>query len=466
MTTAIETLAAFCARTTVADLPDAVVETARAKIADAIACALAGTDHDVAQLALGIAGSLPPGEVGTVLTARGVTPLDACFLNAVFIHAILQDDVDLATGHPACTVIGPALAIGCSEDNSGDDLITAVVLGYEAMWRCGGRGAFLMRASARGFRGNTILGALGSAVATAYLMRLNERGIANAIAIAASFAAGLLEPLNSGTMERAYQQGANARQGAMAAYLARAGVQGCLTVFDGDTGFYRAFADLPGIPADAMEDLGRNHRIAEAFAKPYPSAGSNTVGLAVTELLMRRHRIRAQNVARVRVRVLPRFTGVPGYPSIAFKGPFRTVEEALISFPFQLATMLTTTRVDISSLRQSLTDDSVSQLARSVELIGVDVPHPLWCEIDIEQKDGSHLVATSDEIDWGDFYLGLDNARGKLLSVATTHLGPEAAQRLVAAVLPLCGGRPRPRAIADVLHSSPVRLVQKTAGGH
>ena len=430
-------LARFCARTRFEDLPDDLVEDAKLKVLDALACGYAGCEHETAELALRLAKRLAPGSATVVFDPVRLAPLDAAFVNSAVIHGILQDDVDLESGHPACTVIPAALAMGETCRSSGAELIMAIVLGYEAMWRVGGCGAFLMRATARGFRGNTILGAFGSAAGSARLLRLDEQRTANALATTASFAAGLLEPLNRGTMERCFQQASNSRQGMMAALLAAEGIDACPTSVEGPTGLYAACADLKEFPRGAMDSLGREYRLPKAFAKPYPSAGSNTVGIAVAELLVGRHAVRAEDVAGVVVKVLPRFTGVPGYPSIAYKGPFTTVEQALISFPFQVACMLKNRAVDLRVIRRDLRDRAIARLATQIQLVGVDVPHPLWCAIEVEMTNGQRLGATSDEIDWRHFYLDREVAAGKFRRESAGRLERARADEVIERVYAL-----------------------------
>jgi hypothetical protein len=104
-------------------------------------------------------GRLPDGPATPFLGSRSIAASDATFANSAAIHSLLQDDVDLTIGHPACNVIPAALAVAEMVAAPGKDVLAAIIAGYEAMWRVGGRGAWMIPAITRGFRGNTILGA-------------------------------------------------------------------------------------------------------------------------------------------------------------------------------------------------------------------------------------------------------------------------------------------------------------------
>src|SRR4051794_19847189 len=100
----VEPFAEFCAKTELVHLPNAIIEDAKAKIVDAIACGYAGREHETATIALQLAKRLPAGNATVAFDGARLSAADAAFVNSAIIHGILQDDVDLESGHPACTV--------------------------------------------------------------------------------------------------------------------------------------------------------------------------------------------------------------------------------------------------------------------------------------------------------------------------------------------------------------------------
>jgi 2-methylcitrate dehydratase PrpD len=433
----IEVLAEYCSALAIATLPPALVELAKLKILDSLACAYLGADTDASRICGRLVARMPEGSSTTLLQGRSAQAADAAYLNSAAVHAILQDDVDLTIGHPACTVVPATLAVGESAGATGADVLAAIVAGYEAMWRVGGRGAFMIPTITRGFRGNTIVGAFGSAAASARVLKLDARQTASAIGASGSFTAGLLKPLNVGTMERAFQQAANTQCGVMAAFLAADGLDGCSSVLEGYGGLYQSFMGADAFPSDALQNLGTEFHMPETFAKPYPSAGSNTVGLAVLDKLLSVSDLRGEDVAGMTVEVIPRFTGKPGYPAIMNPGPFENLEHALISFPFGLACLAVLREVTLGSLRRALNDPRVAPLAGRLELKGVDTPYPLWCRITVVDTRGRTSVATSDEIDWSLFFLTRAAASAKFLAAASPFLGDASAKGALDLILDL-----------------------------
>lgn len=429
-------LGRYCSNLSLEKIPADLIELAKLKVLDSIACAALALASDQSQVALRFAAALPRGSSAVLNMRHALDPLNAAFVNSVLVHALLQDDVDLTIGHPACNIIPAVLATGAS--SSGADAIASIVAGYEAMWRVAGKGAFMVPTIARGFRGNTIVGTFGASAAAARMLRLDAGQTTNAIAAAASFTAGLLKPLNEGSMERSFQQAANTQHGVMAAMLAANGLEACDTVLAGSGGLYRSFMGEDAFPSDAFVSLGEEFHMAETYAKPYPSAGSNTVGLAVLRRLLDTATLQGP-LRSMEVEVVPRFTGNPGYPSIANAGPFDSLEDALISFPFGLACLAIHGDVNLATLREGLNDPLVANLAAAVELKGVEVPHPLWCRITVTDSANAKHVATSDQIDWSHFYLDRKTVSKKFRAATRGIVPDEIADQIEKLVFDLEG---------------------------
>jgi 2-methylcitrate dehydratase PrpD len=284
-------------------------------------------------------------------------------------------------------------------------------------------------------------------------MRLDAAGAANAIAASTSFAAGLLAPLNAGTMERPFQQAHNTLAGVMAAFLAASGLAAHTGVVEGAGSFYTTFMGEDAFPSDANDGLGETWYITESFSKPYPSAGSNTVGIAVLDHLLQQGAVAGDNIVAMRVEVVPRFTGKPGYPAIANPGPFETIEHALISFPFGLACLARFSAVTLETLTEALGSTQVAELARSIDLVGIDPPYPLWCRITVTDRAGRAATATADEIEWRHFHLDERTATEKFLAAST--LPPDRSHEFVSRVLDLASA-PSVRRLTAPLVDVPV----------
>src|SRR5499427_1202915 len=152
--TVARSLAAFLTQAASAELPPQTVEHAAMLIASTIASAAMGS---------GIASSAI---IQALARERGGTPeasiwfdpgpklpvADAGRVNAVMSDAAASDDSDLRNiAHTGTTLVSTALAMAERTGASGQDVLTAIVLGYEAAGRIGE--AVTPGFRARGFHG-------------------------------------------------------------------------------------------------------------------------------------------------------------------------------------------------------------------------------------------------------------------------------------------------------------------------
>ena len=296
-------LGSFLSGLRYSDLSPDVAEKARICVLDAIGTALEGYRLEPVVIALDTAEEMSRGGETTLWgrVAR-VDPLSATFANCVAIHALLHDDTLMDSwSHPAGPVVAAALAVAEANRASGKEALLGIVAGYEVMGRLGGQGAIAFEGIRRGFRANSTYGVFGAAAAAASIMRLDAVQYANALACAASFANGLIEPLHAGSMEWRHETGIAAQNGVQAALLARRGLRAAATAFEGKFGFWRAFGGATQAPASATADLGRSYAITKTFHKPYPTASEYTWNSAmyVTHQLATRNDIDFHDVDEI-----------------------------------------------------------------------------------------------------------------------------------------------------------------------
>jgi 2-methylcitrate dehydratase PrpD len=187
-------------------------------------------------------------------------------LNAVSGHAIDMDDGHrFANGHPGVVTIPPAIALAEHANLTGRELIEAVVVGYEFFIRLGS--ALNPDLLQRGFHTTATVGSIASGAAAAKLLRLNGPQTEQALALAALQSAGLLEVLTSGESGKSFQVGKAAQSGVLAARMAQRGADGPEYVFEGDKGFFKAFAGKE-LDAEALcASFGRDFGIPTVYFK-------------------------------------------------------------------------------------------------------------------------------------------------------------------------------------------------------
>ena len=133
----IDTLAAFVAETRWRDIPAAVQDHARLVLLDTFGVILAGSRRpEVGAIRARLAATAGS---GATLYARGAPPNDprtAALLNGIAGRAIeLCEGLRLISGQAAAQVLPAVLAMAEAQHRSGEDLITAFVLGYDAAAR-------------------------------------------------------------------------------------------------------------------------------------------------------------------------------------------------------------------------------------------------------------------------------------------------------------------------------------------
>ena len=126
-----------------------------------------------------------------------LSPDDAAFLNSTFNHANETDDTHLKSPtHPGGIAVPAALALAEYAKAGGDKLLLAVIAAYEIQirisWACS---PYLIY---RGHHPPVGVGPFGAAMAGAVLMGFDREETLNALAIAGSHSAGLIEYTKTG----------------------------------------------------------------------------------------------------------------------------------------------------------------------------------------------------------------------------------------------------------------------------
>jgi 2-methylcitrate dehydratase PrpD len=257
----------FILATTYSDLSPAVVHAAKLCLLDLVGVALAGARQRVTAIAhatVGAAGGEPQATLWGF--DRKVPVPMAAMLNAVSGHAIDMDDGHrFANGHPGVVTIPPAIALAEHADLTGRELIEAVVVGYEFFIRLGS--ALNPDLLQRGFHTTATVGSIAAGAAAARLLRLSGPQTEQALALAALQSAGLLETLTSGESGKSFQVGKAAQSGILAARMAQHGADGPELVFEGDKGFFKAFAGKTPDPDALCASLGRGFGIPTVYFK-------------------------------------------------------------------------------------------------------------------------------------------------------------------------------------------------------
>lgn len=230
--------------------------------------------------------------------AERLDPPGAAFVNAIGMNLLDFDDTHLPTIiHPTAPVAPAALALAEAYGLSGEALLRAFCLGAEVACRIGD--AVSPGHYARGWHITSTCGAFGAAAASAKLLGLDARGIAEAIGIASSLAGGTVENLT--TAGKNASVGNAARNGILAALLAQSGYEAAPQAIEGKLGWARASGDEPDV-AKALDGLGTRWSFELNALKPYPAGIVFHSVIDGCLALRERHAVASEDIAHVVVR--------------------------------------------------------------------------------------------------------------------------------------------------------------------
>ena len=282
-----------------ADLTPEVLHWARVGLLDTLGVTLAGSREPAVRHAAA-ALDLHGGPALWLGRRQRVGALDAALLNGTASHALDFDDCNNTMGgHPSAPVLSALLPLADELGSPGEAFVLAYVAGFEM--ECKLALAVNFHHYTKGWHPTATLGVFGAAAACAKLMALEAPQTATALALAASFASGI--KANFGTMTKPLHVGHAARQGLLAARLARAGLTAnAERVFEHEQGFLDVF-NGPGT-YDTVRALAAWGRPLDIVApglaiKQYPCCGSTHPAIDAMLELVRAHGLRAADIVGI-----------------------------------------------------------------------------------------------------------------------------------------------------------------------
>lgn len=266
MTVARE-LAEFLTGVSASDLPAQTMDHAAMVIASTFASAAFGTTIQSAQIVRDLTkeqGGRPDASIwfdaGEKLPVAQVARV-----NAMLSDAAASDDSDLRNiVHAGTPLTAVSLAMAERLGASGEDVLDAIVIGYEVAGR-------LSEPMTPGFRNRGFHGCLGAAMAAAgagaRMLRLNAEQMAQTIAITAVSIGGLATAADT-SVAREYHAGLAAMHGVNAALAAQRGFKVEERILEAHQGFFEAFGGVNGDAAGrlALAGLGESWDIVTDMA--------------------------------------------------------------------------------------------------------------------------------------------------------------------------------------------------------
>lgn len=351
------------------DVRDAVCRSLLDGVGNAIAAQRLGAARPAVTVAAGLGGPRKASVIGS--EGPRISPPAAAFANGALVHALDFDDTHpVGLVHATAVVLPAAFAVGQETRSSGAEVLLAAVAGLEAVCRIASAAPHAFHE--RGLHVTGAAGVFGAALAASRLMGLGMDRTVNALGIAGSSAGGLLECRNTGASTTQVHPGQAAAGGIMAARLAAAGASGPDTVFEGEFGFYRVYADCALSPHRILGGLGERWEVLRVVPKAYPCAQlihtSLNAGARAVEH-MAEAGLGADAIESVKVAVPKEALRMVGAPDNAYP---RTPQEAKHSLAWSLAAMLTDGSVGVDTYSEGCTRrPQLGRLAQRVRFVQV-----------------------------------------------------------------------------------------------
>jgi 2-methylcitrate dehydratase PrpD len=328
-------------------LPPAAIARAKAAILDCVGVAAAGANEEAAKLAGALAREEGASPEATVFGQRFMaSAAQAAFVNGVAAHAHDFDHSFVVGGQPTSPIIPAVLALGEALGATGKQALEAYVTGFDVAARII---ISVQDAGAVGFHPNGISGVFGAAAAAARLLGLNQSQTVMALSITASMASGVQS--NFGTMTKPLHVGMAARNGILAAKLAKSGFTANPQTLDGRNGYFDSFYRGGKPDTTVFDDLGRVfalERYGVRF-KPYPCGGLTHTAIYAAIALRNERPLTIDAIERIEVEV-PEETAA----TISFRVP-RNGTEGKFSMAYLIARALRDGAITLDSF----TDEAV-----------------------------------------------------------------------------------------------------------
>lgn len=368
---ATEKIARFIVDTGYEAIPRDAVKTAKRSALDCVGAALAGISEPVSQTITNHVTKLGgPAQASVFGAGVKASIADVAMANGSIAHALDYDDCGVKIGHPSVLVLPAVLSLGEHLRASGQDILTAYIVGLEIEGKLALHADFkLMQAR---LNHQTWYGSIGAAAACAKLLRLDVAKTRMALGIAGNFACGL--SANHGSMAGAMAAGNACRNGVTAALMARDGITANPSIIEAKNGFYDTLVGPGHHDAERMaESLGKPFYIESPGIglKKYPSCYHTHRALDGVFQLLGEHRLNHKDIAEVDVGTSERAMRV-----LAFTEP-ATPYQAKFSMPYCIAAAVVDHQVTLETFTpHKFEDRHIVEARKKVHLSFPDVP--IW----------------------------------------------------------------------------------------
>jgi len=429
-----ERLAEFIVSLNLNAVPANVIEHAKLCILDWFGAVLAGANEKEAAMLIELFKDFTPKEATIIGPGFKVPAQDAAYVNGAISHMIELDDIHReAIIHPGVPVIPAALALSEKLNASGSTLIEAVIAGYEVEIAIG---KAVNPSHYRFWHTTGTCGTFGAAAAASKVLNLTLSETVNSLGIAGTHAAGLIEVF--GSSSKPLNPGRAARDGVMAALLAKIGFTGPKTILEGEKGFFKA-TSAESFYEKGFSGLGVTYEILRNSFKRHASCGHTHAAIDAMLDLRSRFNLKPQEIVELEVGTYKDALEIVGKNYEP-----KTPAEAKFSLPYCIAIAI----IDgAAGLRQftyeNLSKNDVKDLIKRVRVylddeINMLYPQKLGARVKVTVRSGKTYEKVVESAKGSpENPLSKDELISKFIDLASLKVGFEKSKELANVIMKL-----------------------------
>ena len=296
MPTVSDTLADWIAGFDLETLPERARQGCADTILDTVGLTVAALDTDYGRA---VRAAFPdPGKATVWGLDEGRAPEAAAAINGTCGHGEDYDNTfEGCPVHTGVVIVPAVLAAAQRHGLPPARAAKGIAVGIEVTCRLGLVADKAVHSA--GFHPTAVLGTMGAAAGVAAAMGLDAKQTRDALGVAGSMAAGIIEYLADGSSTKRLHAGWAAQSGMRAAALGAAGFTGPATVFEGTHGLFFGFAGKLRPDFGALtDDLGTRWEAARLAFKPY-ACGTMTQPYVDCAVDLARRGIRPEQVESI-----------------------------------------------------------------------------------------------------------------------------------------------------------------------
>ena len=364
-----EKFADFCEQLRYEDLPHDVIKRTKLLILDTVGIIIRAR-HDAESTSSLVSAieklEMSNGSCQVFSDNKSYSPSAAALLNGTLAHSLDFDDTHAeASLHSSAPILAAALAAAEMNKSSGQQLITACVVGYEIQIRLGLAGGSSSHYK-KGFHPTATCGIFGAAAAAGYLMGLTKEQYISAFGIALSQSAGSMQFLTDGAWTKRSHVGQAAQNGLSCAIMAAEGFKGPSKAFEGQWGYFHSYAS-GGDMEKAIDGLGKKFETLNLGVKPYPSCRYSHAAIDGIIELKNELGFSTAELDDIDIGLSETALNIIGYPLSDKQNP-KSVVDGQFSMPFCAAVTVKSGGLKWDDYKNHLNDNDTLSLCNKIKV--------------------------------------------------------------------------------------------------